>query len=124
VTPLGIPILVIATFFFIAALSSFEGKVLHERFGSEYDRYAARVAALYPRLPIPAAEGAPPARWWEGLRSEVYMLVFALLAVAIVIAPSLLAGPWVWGIALLGYVVQKVLARPRNGDPLSSPSSE
>ncbi|NNM98436.1 MAG: isoprenylcysteine carboxylmethyltransferase family protein [Candidatus Eremiobacteraeota bacterium] len=122
--PLGIPILVLAMFFFIAALSSYEGKMLHDRFGSEYDRYAARVAALYPRLPIPAAEDAPTAQWSEGLRSEVYMLVFALLAVAIAIAPSLLAGPWLWSIALLGYVVQKVLARPRSEDPLSNAPSE
>uniref|UniRef100_E6Q1I7 Isoprenylcysteine carboxyl methyltransferase (ICMT) family protein n=1 Tax=mine drainage metagenome TaxID=410659 RepID=E6Q1I7_9ZZZZ len=122
--PLGIPILVIAMFLFIAALSSYEGKVLHGRFGSEYDRYAARVAALYPRLPIPAAEGAPTAQWSEGLRSEVYMLVFALLAVAMAIEPSLLARPWIWGIALLGYVVQRILARPRSDGSLSNAPSE
>ncbi len=109
--PLGIPILVIAMLLFIVALSNHESAVLHARFGAEYDAYAAKLPALFPHAPIPAASGAPSPQWGEGLRSEVLALVFALLAIAIAAAPRLLANHWLWGVVLLGYLLQRLVAR-------------
>ena len=123
--PLGIPVLIIGMLLFIAALSSYEGENLRARFGSAYERYAAQVPALIPRLvPIPASSDAPAPQWSEGLRSELYTLTFALLAIAIAIAPSLLSRPWIWGVVLFGYLLQRFIARPRTGEPTAPTPSE
>lgn len=116
--PLGIPILAVASVLFVAALANYEGEILRERFGADYERYASAVPALFPRLvPIAADPRAPKADVGEGLRSEIFILSFALIAVAIAIAPGLLDVRWIWAIALLAYFVQRILAGPaRSGE--------
>ncbi|MGC8485031.1 MAG: methyltransferase family protein [Candidatus Baltobacteraceae bacterium] len=114
--PLGIPILAVASILFVAALANYEGELLHDRFGADYEPYALAVPALLPRfVPIPGDPLAPNADWGEGLRSEIFMLSFALLAVAIAIDPNLLGVRWIWAISLFAYFVQRALAGPVRG---------
>lgn len=113
IPPLGIPILVVATTLFLAALAKYESELLKERFTAEYDRYALQVPALFPRfVPIASDPLAPTADWREGLRSELLMLSFALLAIAFAIAPNIIHEHWIWAIPLLAYLAQRLLAGP------------
>ncbi len=116
--PSGIPILVVAMLLFVTALSRHESAVLHDRFGAEYDAYAAKLHALFPHAPVPASSDAPTPNWGDGVRSEILTLFFAALAIAIAIAPMLLVNRWLWGVVLLGYLLQRFLARrdPQKGE--------
>ncbi len=121
IPPLGIPILFVATILFLAALAKYESGVLKDRFPTAYERYALQVPALFPRLvPVASDPLAPKADWREGLRSELLMLSFAVLAVLYAIVPNVIHEHWIWAIPLLAYLVQTLLT----GAPALSAGAE
>ncbi len=115
IPPVGISILAVGTILFLAALSRYEGEILHRRFATEYERYAQQVPALVPRL-FPIAEDplAPKADWREGLRSELFMLSFAIVAVLFAIDPKLIELQWIWVIPFVAFVAQWLFTRARD----------
>ncbi len=125
IPPIGIPILLFGTFLFLVALAHHEGELLHQRFVDAYERYALQVPALLPRIvPIAADPLAPRPDWREGLRSELFMLSFAIVAVLFAVDPKLIELRWIWVIPLLAYFLQRLFATAPKQAIAESPPSD